>query len=299
MTETSINQDIVLVIDDSPDSLELINTALDQAGFTVLVALNGSQGLMITKNITPTVILLDAMMPVMDGFECCKELRKNLPLTPIIFMTGLVEVEAITRAFSAGANDYITKPIHPDELIARIKSHCYSASQITGARSALDAAKQYIVCFGEKGEILWQTTEAENITRQFNNLSTSFCRPVQHWINTGDTQRTLELTIDNIPLRIRYFKKISNEEHLDKIEDDNKLFTPEAIIKLFQLTKREADVLLWVANGKSNKDIATILKMSPRTVNKHLEQIFPKIGAENRTAATSITFQAIFNTNNN
>lgn len=296
---TNKQQDIILVIDDSPDSLDLINTALDQAGFTVLVALSGSQGLIITRNITPNVILLDAMMPIMDGFACCIELRKTLPLTPIIFMTGLVEVEAITRAFSAGANDYITKPIHPDELIARIRSHCHAAAQITGARSALDAAKQYIVCFGENGEILWQTAQAENITRQFSDLKKNFNRPVQQWINSGDTEKALALTIDKIPLRIRYFKKISNEEHLVKIEEDSNLFTPEAIAKLFPLTKREAEVLLWIANGKSNKDIATILKMSPRTVNKHLEQIYPKIGAENRTAATSITFQAIFNSNKN
>jgi len=295
---TSKNQNIILVIDDSPDSLELINTALDQAGFTVLVALNGSQGLTITKNIEPTVILLDAIMPIMDGFECCKALRKNLPLTPIIFMTGLVEVEAITRAFNAGANDYITKPIRPDELIARIRSHCHSAAQITGARSALDAAKQYIICFGENGEILWQTNEAKNITEQCKDLKNQFCKPIQQWINSGDTNRSLQLTIDNVSLRISYFKKISSEEHLVKIDDDNELFTPEALAKLFPLTKREAEVLLWIANGKSNKDIGTILKMSPRTVNKHLEQIYPKIGAENRTAATSITFQAIFNNKN-
>lgn len=294
---TNKNQDIILVIDDSPDSLELINTALDQAGFTVLIALNGTQGLTITKNITPHVILLDAIMPLMDGFECCKEIRKNLPLTPIIFMTGLIEVEAITRAFSAGANDYITKPIHPDELIARIRSHCHAASQITGARSALDAAKQYIVCFGENGEILWKTEQAENILKQFSDLNNCFKQPIQQWINSGETQRTLLLTIDKIPLRISYFKKISNDEHLIKIEDNNDLFTPETLMKLFSLTKREAEVLLWIANGKSNKDIATILKMSPRTVNKHLEQIYPKIGADNRTAATAITFQTIFNTN--
>ena len=89
---TDLNQtDIVLVVDDSPDALSLINDALETEGLDVLVALEGKQALTIAKRIRPDVILLDAVMPVMDGFETCKQLKANTELAdiPVIFMTGL------------------------------------------------------------------------------------------------------------------------------------------------------------------------------------------------------------------
>ena len=104
---------IVLVVDDSPDSLGMINASLNTAGYTVLVSLNGEQALNIAKQIKPDVVLMDAVMPVIDGFECCVQIRQILPLTPIIFMTGLTEVEHTVKAFECGGSDYITKPINP------------------------------------------------------------------------------------------------------------------------------------------------------------------------------------------
>jgi DNA-binding CsgD family transcriptional regulator len=69
---------------------------------------------------------------------------------------------------------------------------------------------------------------------------------------------------------------------------------PAVLEKSLQITYREAEVLLWIAHGKTNREIADILDVSPRTVNKHLEQMYPKIGADNRTAAASIAIQSIF-----
>ena len=124
----------VLVVDDSPESLGMINMALDKAGIAVLIALNGQQALNVLQQITPDVVLLDAVMPVMDGFECAHEIRKILPLTPIIFMTGLSEVEDLVKAFDSGGNDYIVKPIHPDELLVRIRQHTNSVRMLTEAQ---------------------------------------------------------------------------------------------------------------------------------------------------------------------
>ncbi|MDC2891098.1 response regulator [Psychrosphaera algicola] len=133
-------QEVVLVVDDSPESLGMLNVTLNTQGYTALVALNGIQALSIVEKIAPDVILLDAVMPEMDGFETCKRLKQMLPNTPIIFMTGLTDVEDIVKGFEAGGIDYVTKPISPDEVIIRIKTHIQTAKLALSAQDALDHA---------------------------------------------------------------------------------------------------------------------------------------------------------------
>lgn len=288
-----ISQDIVLVVDDSPDSLGMINTALDEAGYTVLVALNGAQAIAIAEQLQPSVILLDAMMPMMDGFECCPKLRALLPLTPIIFMTGLTETESIVKAFEAGGNDYITKPIRPAELLARIKVHARNASYITNARDALDVARQYVFAVNRFGESLWATPEADNILKEVRGMDNELATVIGKWLAANPQEKDLNLFINTDALSIRYFKRVSDDEHLLRLVHHDVMFNASALEQMLPLTRREAEVLLWVAHGKSNKEIADILAMSPRTVNKHLEQIFPKVQADNRTAATSIAIKTL------
>ena len=132
--------DVVLVVDDSPESLGMLNVALNTQGYTALVALNGLQALAIAEKVVPDVVLLDAMMPEMDGFETCRKLKERLPNTPIIFMTGLTDVEDVVKGFEAGGVDYVTKPISPDEVIARIKTHIQTAKLALSAQNALDHA---------------------------------------------------------------------------------------------------------------------------------------------------------------
>ena len=96
----SNNQEVVLVVDDSPESLGMLNIALNTQGYTALVALNGMQALAIIEKIAPDVILLDAIMPEMDGFETCKKLKQVLPNTPIIFMTGLTDTQDVVKGLS-------------------------------------------------------------------------------------------------------------------------------------------------------------------------------------------------------
>lgn len=135
MNTISDSNYIVLIVDDSPDTLGMLNEALENTGMTTLVALEGKQAITIAKKLTPDVILLDAIMPTMDGFETCKHL-KSIPALkniPIIFMTGLSDTDSIVKGFSAGGIDYLTKPIKPKELIARIQAHLVNART---ARSA-------------------------------------------------------------------------------------------------------------------------------------------------------------------
>src|SRR5665647_487733 len=134
-------EDIVLIVDDVPENLSFLHDALDEAGYTVLVATNGKDALQRAINSQPHVILLDAVMPGMDGFEVAQRMKLDFTTQhiPIIFMTGLTETEHVVAAFASGGADYVTKPIKPKEVLARIAAHMQNARQMKQARTALDA----------------------------------------------------------------------------------------------------------------------------------------------------------------
>lgn len=288
---------IVLVVDDSPDSLGMINTALDEAGLTVLVSLNGHQALAIVEQIEPTVILMDAVMPGIDGFETCALLKKILPLTPIIFMTGLTETEHILAAFNAGGVDYITKPINPDELIARIKTHINNSQLISNARSALDTTKQHMMSCDNKGNVLWLTPQTQMLLENagVNSYWLTEQLPIllSKWL--AEDTKDKDLTIKHLekPLTFQYFKQSNSQEHLIRLIDNHQPQDATLLETELPVTKRESEVLFWIAQGKTNREIATILSLSHRTVNKHLEQIFPKLNVDNRTSAATTAIKVL------
>jgi len=288
---------IVLVVDDSPDSLGMINVALDNAGYMVLVSLSAEQALNITEQIKPDVVLMDAVMPGVDGFECCIRMRQILPLTPIIFMTGLTDVEHTVKAFESGGNDYITKPVKPEDLLARITVHINNAKMINNARDALDTAKQYVLAVDAAGEILWTTPETEALLKT-NGLNQTvndvkLKAELSQWLDNHERKSDLVLHASTKPLTIRYFKAVNSNEHLLRIVEHEAIMNAEVLKSNFPITKRESEVLLWIAHGKTNREIAEILSLSPRTVTKHLEQIYAKIQVDNRTAAASIAIQSL------
>src|SRR3569832_2982051 len=104
MNTESKKRDVALVVDDSPETLRLLTDALDGVGMTVMVALDGTAAMRIVDQITPDIILLDAVMPGIDGFETCRRLKREAGLAdvPVIFMTGLAETEYIVRGLDAG-----------------------------------------------------------------------------------------------------------------------------------------------------------------------------------------------------
>ncbi|MEM7343537.1 MAG: response regulator, partial [Chloroflexota bacterium] len=118
-------ESVVLIIDDNPTNLTMMADYLDDEGFEVLVARNGEMGLQRAEQNSPNIILLDVMMPEMDGFEVCQRLQANeeTQKIPVIFMTALTDTEDKIKAFEAGGVDYITKPIRQAEVLARIKIH--------------------------------------------------------------------------------------------------------------------------------------------------------------------------------
>ena len=114
----------ILLVDDEPDILEIVGYNLKNEGYQVYTASNGSEALKMAKKITPHLILLDIMMPEMDGIEACEKIRKVKELEHVIisFLTARGEDYSQVAGFDAGADDYITKPIKPKVLLSKIKS---------------------------------------------------------------------------------------------------------------------------------------------------------------------------------
>jgi DNA-binding response OmpR family regulator/DNA-binding CsgD family transcriptional regulator len=300
---TKQERSVVLVIDDSIESIHMLNDVLEEAGFTVLVALEGSQALTITKNIKPDIILLDAIMPNMDGFETCKQLKLNPQLidVPIIFMTGLSDTEHVVMGLTAGGVDYVTKPINADEIIARMRVHLTNARMTQSARMALDTAGQYLFTVDLHGQLLWATPQVNQLLaaaeseQNIEALNLRLASVLADWLkHKPETGHLLKLPNLLQPLTIEMLNFIDNREYLLRLSNPHKpADDTHALKEQFGVTEREADVLLWIANGKTNREIGQILDMSPRTVNKHLEQVFRKLGVENRTSAAAIAIKCL------
>ena len=121
----------ILIIDDQPKNLAVIGDYLMKCGFTVIVSQTGVGGLRRARGVKPDLILLDILMPDMDGFETCRRLKadestKNIP---VIFMTALTGIEDKVKGFELGGVDYITKPIEYEEVLARVKTHLQIVNQ--------------------------------------------------------------------------------------------------------------------------------------------------------------------------
>jgi DNA-binding NarL/FixJ family response regulator len=288
-------RDIVLVVDDSPDTLGFLTQAIETTGATVLVALDGESALALTEQITPDLILMDAMMPGIGGFEACRRLKaiEHLAQVPVIFMTGLSETEHIVHGLEAGGVDFLTKPVVVDELLARMRVHLRNARRSELAHSALDATGRYMLSVGPKGDIHWATPQAIRLLRSLG-LAAEDPLPagVVDWLGGADNH-PLVYKIGGKSLELAHLGRVRAAERLLRlklIEPDDQI---ERLRRHFALTGREAEVLLWIARGKSNKDISGVLQISPRTVNKHLEQVFEKLGVENRASAAAVTIEAL------
>jgi DNA-binding NarL/FixJ family response regulator len=297
ITETK-NRDIALVVDDSPETLRLLTDALDSAGMTVMVALDGAAAMRIVDQITPDIVLLDAVMPGMDGFETCRRLKRDAGLSdvPVIFMTGLAETQHIVSGLEAGGVDYVAKPIVVEEMLARIRVHLANARMTQSARAALDVSGRYLLAVNSQGKIVWATPQAQKLLS--DNLGAGSTdgmvlpESLQHWLELAQKGKGGSKAVasfpDNPELRLNYMGKAGQNEFLLRLAKDAGANLPAQFSSELGLTTREGEVLSWLSKGKTNRDIAQILGLSPRTVDKHLEQIYAKLGVENRTAAAAI-----------
>ena len=286
--------DIVLVVDDSPGTLGMLNDTLELAGYTVLVAQSALAALALVERVTPDIVLLDAVMPGMDGFEACRRLKRirALASTPIVFMTGLTESEHVVRGLAAGGVDYVTKPVSPDEVVARLAVHLANARLTRSARAALDVSGRFLLAVDRSGEVLWCTPQAASLITPAGGTTPVLPAAIRDWVRLGPPGSSQHQAV----ARSAAGDQLLEFSRVGETGPDELLLRLVAaasgaegmLRRRLGLTPREAEVLFWVAQGKSNKDIADILSLSPRTVNKHLEQVFAKLGVENRSSAAAM-----------
>jgi signal transduction histidine kinase len=140
----------ILVVDDVPANIGVLVEALEGNGFRVVVAQDGEEGLMRAQYVRPDLILLDVMMPLMDGFETCRRLKElgDVRDIPVIFMTALTDTAAKVSGFAAGGVDYVTKPFQLEEVLARIHTHLalrQNAQELAAALETLQVAQSELM----------------------------------------------------------------------------------------------------------------------------------------------------------
>ena len=258
----------------------------------------------IVERMIPDMILLDAVMPGLDGFETCRRLKRDPRLAdvPVIFMTGLTETEHIVRGLETGGVDYVTKPIVVAEMLARIKVHLANARLTQSARAALDVSGRYLFAVDRNGVVLWSTPQAQKLLASetppdvagvASPLPAVWLRWLQQIANGRAGADAISPPAAYCGgFQLQYLGMFRTNEFLLQLTPEAVAETTTDFSKKFGLTPREGEVLSWLSKGKTNRDIAQILGLSPRTVDKHLEQIYAKLGVENRTAAVAFAADA-------
>ncbi|MFO1228463.1 response regulator [Roseateles sp.] len=280
-------REVVLVVDDAPQSLGALCAELEAEGYTVLMAPDGESALQRLELVSPDAILLDALMPGLTGFETCRRVkaRPEWAHVPVIFMTGLAETEDIVRGFEAGGVDYVVKPARAAEVLARLATHVRNARAVRLAREAVDVGGLGVLVVDARGRVAWRSPQAQRWLQEADVADTTA------WLQGDLAQLPLP---DGRRLVARRVGEAGLGEALWLLQppsapsDDAAAEGPASRIAMAALTPREKEVLSWVAKGKTNRDVAEILGMSPRTVNKHLEHVFEKLGVETRAAAAAL-----------
>jgi DNA-binding response OmpR family regulator/DNA-binding CsgD family transcriptional regulator len=283
----------LLVVDDTPAALGVVCDTLRREGVRVLLAENGAAAREVLARTIPDLILLDVVMPGEDGFTVCEALRAAPAWRdiPVIFLTAIDAAEQKVRAFAAGAVDYVTKPVHVPELVARVRVQLdlraarrtletKNAELETEVALRLDAEAQLaasldraVVVLDRAGTIVFATRLAHDLLAKYFPGG----RPAA--FSSGGL-----FPAENGALIVRRFAEAGRDDTVMLVlEEEHAPPGPGALLAL-GLTPRQAEVAYWVAQGKSNAETAMILGTSPRTVDKHMERIFERLGLENRAS---------------
>jgi DNA-binding NarL/FixJ family response regulator len=306
----------VLVVDDVPANADVVLNHLTAAGFRVLYAGSGARALKQLEHSVPDLILLDIKMPGLDGIETCRLIKQRSEWrnVPIIFITGADDLSQKLAAFEAGGVDFVSKPILPEEVEARVRTHLHIRelqSELEQKNQALseeielrlDAEKQleakldeaFVIACSDGG--IYFSTRQANILLQAFFPGTSMARlpaSVVHWLESGERHKPLVVVSDaKGDLQIEHLAA-SDPRHLAllRLEQRNSCWGPKALQTL-GLTPREAEVLYWITEGKTNPEISTILDTTLHTVKKHNNKLFAKLGVETRMAAARLALSVL------
>ncbi|NOT13254.1 MAG: response regulator transcription factor [Methylococcaceae bacterium] len=308
------HKSIVMIVDDTPGNLALLSDTLLESGYRVLVATDGISALEQIHFLTPDIILLDVMMPGINGFETCHRLKADpkTAVIPVIFMTALSELDDLLRGFDEGAVDYVVKPIRPPEVLARVEAHLNQARNIQRAENALNNSPYSALTITADGQLTWLSESGSRwlcevlqlpISPDTIKVGSQLPTPIREWFKDQlkNPENIEHTAFERAKGGARFSLKLTScpdtEEYLLLMEKRSGQWNLEAVKNSLGLTFREAEILMWISRGKTNKEVGLILGSSPRTVNKHLEHIFEKLGVFTRAAAVSMAMQRTANLN--
>jgi len=295
-------RDTILVVDDNPDSLRFLVDMLGAEDMTVLIARSGEATLDLLCEVQPDLILMDAIMPGISGIDTTRAIKRD-PATahiPVIFLTGLNDPEHVVAALGTGGVDYVRKPIVVEELLARIRVHLANARGAYRSRLALGLAGRSLVALDAEGTVIWCTPQVETLFVRLDPAWTPdrgtppgpLAGPLRQLLaDAPQPHSASRIEAGGLKIELAVLEADRPGETLVRVSEEREDGKIAALQKQGGLTRREAEVLLWVSYGKTNKTISEILGISPRTVNKHLEQVFRKLGVETRAAATAIAIR--------
>jgi signal transduction histidine kinase len=298
MAEDTIRADVILVVDDTLSSLQQLQSILQSNGFTVIVTQDGISALSKAEYAEPDLILLDILMPGLDGLEVCRKLKNNKKTQdiPIIFMTALTDTDNKVKGFNTGGIDYITKPIEEEELIVRIKTHLTlrkirqqlqeqnkelkkEISIRQGTESKLKQSQQILekVNCELETRVLERTTELVQAKQKLEKINTELIQSNQEleqfaYIVSHDLQA---------PLRsLNMFADLLAQEYHNKLSDEADQYIKYIIDGATRMQALIQDLLLYCRAGKNEQTWISIdLKEIVQQVIQDLHETIEKNNA--------------------
>lgn len=295
-----MNHPTVLVVDDTPANLGVVLESLGSAGFRVLMAESGERALELLARQAVDLVLLDVIMRGLDGFATFAEIRRHAAWSdiPVLFMTAVDDPAQKVRALEAGAVDYISKPVHPPEVLARVRTHLElraARRELQRKNAALEAEiavradaetqlaqslDRALLVVDADGRVVFQTLRATHLLYKHVPAHTPGRVPPEFKGAEKCTTRTGTLLLR------RFLGQGNDPLTVLQLTEESAPPGPAELTAL-GLTPRQAEVLYWIAQGKTNGETAVILGTSPRTIDKHVEQMLERLGVENRLAAAA------------
>ncbi len=299
----------ILIVDDTPANLGVLLGVLEEAGYEVLVATSGERALTRLAYIQPDLVLLDVNMPGLDGYETCRRLKADARWreVPVLFLTAQDDAGDKLRGFQAGAVDYITKPLHAEEVLARVRAHLQirslqralaeqNALLQTAMARRLEAEAQLqqgldraVLVVDPSGEVEFCTQLAQRWLRKyfpFHADAATLPPPLVRWLAGGQAAGPYSAELQEGRLEVQRFAPTDPGAYivLRLIEKVPSVGSPARLMQL-GLTASEADVLYWAAHGKSNQEVAIILGKTLNTIKKHVVNLIVKMGVDSRLMA--------------
>ncbi len=284
----------LLVVDDVPANLSMLVDAASAAGYRVLLAESGERALKLAAKTAPDLILLDVMMPGLDGYATCRRLKAEPALreVPVIFLSALGDATDKIAGLEAGGLDYVAKPLDPAEVLARVEVHLelrrlrQELQEEVRRREEAERALRHsldraLLVATLDGQLLFATQRASRLIEAHFGPGHEAALPAALPLGAAASQ---EIATPTGRLRVRRFAEVGEAECVTLLLEE---IGASAAPRLEQLglTPREAEVLFWIAEGKSNPEIALILANTAGTVKKQVQSILDKLGLENRLVA--------------